>query len=731
MMHASPATVTTPPEQSFYDFMASKGLAPPDLPIADGERHRYHVERDKPGTKNGWYVFFTDGVPAGSFGTWKDGPPWHKWCTKEHLRDTEREEYRQRMDGIEAARAKEQAERYAEARDKAQSIWRKASPDPQHSYLQDKGIRAYRIREHQGCLIVPAHDTDGVIHSVQFISAQGEKRFLPGGAITRHYCSIGTPEQRMYLCEGYATGASIHEATQCGVVVAFNAGNLLPVAEAIHAKYPHHRLVIAGDNDQWTEGNPGRTKAIKAAQAVNAELVIPSFKDTKPKPTDFNDLHGLEGLDVVREQLMTSTEPPKANEQVPRTKDSFTLADDAFYGLPGEVVRLIEPQTESDPAAILVQFLVACGSTIGPNPHFRVEADKHRANDFVILVGETSKSRKGSSWGHVRRIHEMVEDPWEKECIVTGLSSGEGLIWQVRDAIIKREKRGKGSEATYEDVEIDGGVTDKRLLVIESEFASTLRRMGQEGNTLSSVIRQAWDRGDLGTMTKHTPAKATGTHISIIGHITSDELRRYLDRTEIGNGFANRFLYMCVRRSKYLPEGGSLTDDDLRPYAKRLAEALGFARSVGVVKRDKEARQIWEKVYRDLSDGKGGLFGAVTSRAEAHVMRIAMIYALLDRSDLIKAPHLKAALALWEYAEESARAIFGSALGDPLADEIHRALKTTPGGLTLTDISNLFGRNRKAQSIHRALDLLRREKLAVCERLETEKGRPSELWVAV
>jgi len=303
----------------------------------------------------------------------------------------------------------------------------------------------------------------------------------------------------------------------------------------------------------------------------------------------------------------------------------------------------------------------------------------------------------------------MIEDPWAKERIISGLSSGEGLIWAVRDAIIERKKKGKGDDTSYEDEEVDSGIADKRLLVIESEFASTLRVMGRDGNTLSPLIRQAWDRGDLQTMTKNSPAKATGAHISIIGHVTEDELRRYLDRTEIGNGFANRFLFVHVRRSKCLPEGGSLNDEAMRPLVQRVAKALDFARSIDLVTRDDEARELWVGVYQKLSEGGRGLFGAVTSRAEAHVMRLAMLYALLDESAQIRVEHLRAALAVWDYCEQSARMIFGAALGDPVADEIGRALKSNPNGLSRTEISNLFGRNRNANTIQRALDILQRE----------------------
>ncbi|HEX2243241.1 MAG TPA: DUF3987 domain-containing protein, partial [Gammaproteobacteria bacterium] len=176
-----------------------------------------------------------------------------------------------------------------------------------------------------------------------------------------------------------------------------------------------------------------------------------------------------------------------------------------------------------------------------------------------------------------------------------------------------------------------------------------------------------------------------GAHIRIIGHITVDELRWYPDRTECGNGFANRFLYLCVKRSKCLPEGGNLSDDALKPLVKRLAEAIGYARAIEEVTMDDQARTIWHAVYPELSEGLPGLLGAVTSRAEVQVIRLALLYALLDQSSVIQPTHLKAGLAVWEYAEASARYIFGSAVGDPVADDILRALRANPNGLSRTE----------------------------------------------
>ena len=379
----------------------------------------------------------------------------------------------------------------------------------------------------------------------------------------------------------------------------------------------------------------------------------------------------------------------------------------ALHGLAGDFVETIEPETESDNVALLVQFLITFGNVIGRCPHFIAEADKHFTIGNVCLVGETAKGKKGSSLGHVQRVFQKIDEVWTENCVHSGLSSGEGLIWSVRDEIKKTEAiKSNGVVKNYQEVVIDKGVPDKRALVIESEFASVLRVMARDGNTLSAIIRNAWDGKNLKTMTKNSPAKATEAHISIIGHITRNELLRYLDNTECGNGFANRFLWACVKRSKVLPEGGKVSEFDMASLAQKVNEAVNFSRRIGEIKRDSESKKLWGKVYAELSEGKAGLLGAVTARAEAQVMRLSCLYALLDLSDTIRLEHLSAGLALWAYCEDSAKYIFGETLGDPLADEIKRVLDDEPKGLTQTELSNHFKRHKKSEQLNRGLNIL-------------------------
>ena len=404
----------------------------------------------------------------------------------------------------------------------------------------------------------------------------------------------------------------------------------------------------------------------------------------------------------------------------------------AYYGLAGEFVNRVEPHTESDPVALLIQFLTAFGSVIGRNAYFRVESSRHYMNLFSVLVGNSAKARKGTSLQNVLETIKTADTDWYDNRIQSGLSSGEGMLHAVRDPIEAEEDiKEKGKVIGRQTVLKDAGIEDKRLLVTEAEFARTLRVMERDGSTLSALLRDAWDSGKLRVLTKN-PQNATGAHISVIGHITQDELRRLLTDTEAANGFANRFLWVYTERSKLLPDGGRLWQEDLTGLHTRIYDAVQFASAAGEMKRDAEAGRLWAGVYGELTRPVSGLFGSVTARADAQTLRLSCLYALLDSSPVVRGEHLEAALAVWQYAEDSARYIFGDALGDPIADEILRALQNSPAGMTRTEINTLFGRHLKSERIGQALHTLAEGQRIVCETRPGENGgRPAELWKAV
>lgn len=436
--------------------------------------------------------------------------------------------------------------------------------------------------------------------------------------------------------------------------------------------------------------------------------------------------------DMIRDSINGAQEyQPQPNG----ARYPWPVSDPALlYGLAGDFVKVVEPQSEADPIALLAQFLVAFGNVAGRHAYRVADGARHYLNLFAVIVGATAKARKGSAWAWTKCLFDLVDPGWANERIQGGLSSGEGLIWAVRDPIERREAvREKGRPTgRYQMVETDAGVSDKRLLVVESEFASVLKMLAREGNTLSTTIRHAWDSGDLRVLTKNSPAKATGAHISIAAHITCEELLRHLTETETANGFGNRFLWLCARRSKMLPFGGKPTEKlqkELQPVASRVRDAVKRAQSDGEFHFHPEAPVGWSKVYPTLSADRLGLLGALLARAEAQTLRLACLYAALDGTLEVHIHHLRAALALWEYAERSAEYIFGKRLGDPDADTILDALRTTPEGLTRTQIRDLFQRHRSETQIGRALKTLR-DGGYVHSETAANTGRPAEVWTA-
>jgi len=351
----------------------------------------------------------------------------------------------------------------------------------------------------------------------------------------------------------------------------------------------------------------------------------------------------------------------------------------------GDIVRKIEPHTETHPAALLVQLLIGAGNIIGRGPYVLTERDEQHANLFGLIVGESSRGRKGTSWGHVRHILAQVDLSWESSKIMGGLASGEGVIAELKD-------NEDGNDESR----------DKRLLLMENEFAQVLRVLQRDGNTLSPIIRNAWDSGTLRNMSKGSPLRATGCHISMIGHITRAELSRLLTPNDAANGFANRILWVYSSRTRLLPDGGAIQSVDFTNEIKTLRVAIREARKRGKIKLSEEARRYWHEIYPDLTKDLPGRWGEVTSRAEAQVIRLALIYCLLDGKECIELSHLQAAETLWNYCSESARWAFMEFQCSRNAQRLLAALEKGP--LTLARISkDVFRGNLEQARVEAAL----------------------------
>jgi len=303
--------------------MEAEGYAPSVEIIGDGKIHRFDVQGDKKGSENGWYLVHCDDHPNGEFGSWKTGEKF-KWKgqVSRRLTEAERKAFERKL----SEQKKKREEEQNEAARRAENIWQAASTTGRSNYIDRKGIRSFGARFSEDCLVIPIRTSDGKLSSLQFIDSDGTKRFLAGGRIEGCYTRIskaGSPLETFLICEGYATGASLHQATDLPVAIAFNAGNLSAVAQEIRRKYADAKIIICADNDAWTERpvkNPGVTYASRAAELVGAGVAIPEFKDLRPEErcTDFNDLAIREGLPRVAEiveSVIRSQQTPVLHEQ--------------------------------------------------------------------------------------------------------------------------------------------------------------------------------------------------------------------------------------------------------------------------------------------------------------------------------------------------------------------------------------------------------------------------------
>jgi hypothetical protein len=400
-------------------------------------------------------------------------------------------------------------------------------------------------------------------------------------------------------------------------------------------------------------------------------------------------------------------QPPQPGPTPLQTPAKFHLREQALCGLAGQVVRTLAPHTEAHPAAILLQFLAAFGNAAGPGLHCLVGPARHRLNLFVVLVGESSRARKGTSWTQIERLFAEVDQPWVNTRITTARLAAGGLVHALRD---------------------QQPPTDRRLLVVAEEFASILHTIKRAKGHLSSLLRCAWDNGHLRLLDGSNPLRATNTHISLIAHITERELVQNLDATDAQSGFANRCLWTMVHRSQCLPGGEALAAHEFTPITHQLRQALDWAATTdSVLRRNQPAESLWEECYPRLSQARPGLFGAATSRAEAQVLRLSAIYAALDRSNLITVPHLEAALAVWDYCSASASELFGTSTGDIIADRIKLAIEESKEGLSRKQIRGLFHGHVSSDRIEAALDQLL--SLGVLtNRLEPGRGRHVSVW---
>jgi hypothetical protein len=336
----------------------------------------------------------------------------------------------------------------------------------------------------------------------------------------------------------------------------------------------------------------------------------------------------------------------------------------AFYGVLGNLTQELGPTTEADVHAVLFHLLLGFGGIVGRGPHIMVGEARHGVNEFCLVVGPTGAGRKGSAWHAVRPIFKDVDPAWGAGHIQTGLSTGEGLKLKVRDETKICDKN------VCEYIISNHVIYDKRLFLIEEEFAEVIIAASREGNTLNTCLSSAWDGTKLGAMTRKDPLEVTDPHVCLLAHITVEELLARLSKVDIAGGLINRFLICLSRRSNSLPFGGRLPDQRRREYVDRLRGAVAHASGMGALDWTQAGRDLWAEVYPGLNVARPGAWGKATDRQAPHTLRVAAIFALADGLGRIDVPHIRAAQAVLDYSLRSARHIFGEQTGSPVADSI-------------------------------------------------------------
>jgi hypothetical protein len=397
-----------------------------------------------------------------------------------------------------------------------------------------------------------------------------------------------------------------------------------------------------------------------------------------------------------------------------------SLSAEAYHGLLGEMLKAISPQTEADPSGILLGWLTCFGNIVGRGAWVTVGPRLHHPALYVGIVGKTSDA-KGDSWAASLWPFKQLEPAWASSCIAHGVGSGEGLLDRIADAQTVIDKKG--------NAQVIPGAPDKRCLLRLSELSQCFKKGRRENSTLSEYLREGWDGEPIHLPNRKGNALSASDYaVSVYGDVTPGVLRKTLETgTEGFDGFANRFLWAAVKRSRFLPSGGSM--ESLKPYLGRLQPALAFAKQAGELKRDADAEALWNEVYPSLATSGDDV--PHTDRARPYALRLAMLYALADESKVIRAEHLRAALAVWAYCRQSARLIFGERHGptpdEPLWLRLLNAIGKVPG-IRRSELLRTF-RSVSADELDGLLAGLEAKGLAHRRMVSPDGGgRPAECW---
>lgn len=425
--------------------------------------------------------------------------------------------------------------------------------------------------------------------------------------------------------------------------------------------------------------------------------------------TDYNDLAAAAGLDAVRQQLAKAVPAIAVEAEGPAPLAPPTMRPEGFPPLVRAIVDAACASSEAHPVAVAANVIAWFGAAVGRVAFQRIGDMKIHCRVDLIVAGKSGKARKGTAETTAREVFRRADAVQRRQAGTKnvlrfhdgGLSTGEGLAWAIRDAV-EGDEKGKGA---------DPGIIDKRLVVIEPEFANVLAQVKREGNTLSATLRNLWDGRDLEPLTKTSQTRASHPHVVVIGHITGFELRIKATDNDAANGLLNRFIIVHVHRPKLVPLPEPTPDAVLDDQAQRLAVAIDYATKGDPHQRDKhevvmtpEAKDVWCELYPAITRDRDGKAGSLMARSEVYARMLAMIFALMDCRSEIEPCDIFAALAWVDYWAASVAYVFhGDDQADadddgldPFTAEVLRLVQARPG-IKLSEVQDHWHRKRIPQ----------------------------------
>jgi len=436
------------------------------------------------------------------------------------------------------------------------------------------------------------------------------------------------------------------------------------------------------------------------------------------------------------------TDPPEFNPEPDEDEEiELTLlvkpdpmSMPAFYGPLGKFILAVDPLTEATREAMLLDLMALIGCYC-PNAYQLVGADEHSGILFVVIMGKSKIGRKGMAESMARRFMEYHDAAWAKSRIDGGLSTREGIIVKVQDALWEEVPNDYGE---YEWQEVRHGVEDKRVCFIHPEVKTIFDNKNKAGNSLGEAMMEIFDMVPLHNSSKGGQATATNYSISIIASGVPSTIRNIVSQSDAENGQANRMLWIFSESNIDIPRPKKIELETM-PEAIALSKAILLARQISTpMEMNEDAGELWDKMYTKLKHQTvPGIAGEILSRAEALVLRLTGIYAMLDAKPgpdnkvraTITQEHIRAALALWDYAIESVKYIWGDSLGNKMADKILNFIKDAgAGGLTRTQLNKNLNGKVVQKDIEKALTIIANDNQAA-KRME-DKGdiKDTEIW---